>query len=148
MPNRGRQAGSEPQSSLRGTRRSYGCSIILFKLPRAAMPQPGRGQKIRRGLESAIRNVSGRWEMMFALPDRKPIAEFNVYRFLMRQQFKNGRVVFQSFTEMREVSADLSATANDARKSLEEFRKQLLETVNLTTGPRTLKNHGLTPRSQ
>ncbi len=85
---------------------------------------------------------------MFALPDRKPIAEFNVYRFLMRQQFKNGRVVFQSFTEMREVSADLSATANDARKSLEEFRKQLLETVNLTTGPRTLKNHGLTPRSQ
>ena len=36
---------------------------------------------------------------------------------------------------MREVSHGLSATADDARKSLEEFRKQLLETVDLTTGP-------------
>jgi hypothetical protein len=95
----------------------------------------GRGQKIRRGLESGIRNVSGQWEMMFDLPDRKPIAEFNVYTFLVRQQFKISKVVFQSSTEMREVSRNLSATANDARKSLEQFRKQLLETVNLTTGP-------------
>jgi hypothetical protein len=53
----------------------------------------------------------------------------------VRQQFKNGKVVFRSSTEVREVSHDLSATADDARKSLEEFRKELLETVNLTTGP-------------
>jgi hypothetical protein len=62
------------------------------------------------------------------------MAEFDVYTFLVRQQFKNGEVASQSSTEMREVSCDLSATANDARKSLEKFRATA-RNVNLTTGP-------------
>ena len=67
---------------------------------------------------------------MFDLLDRKAISEFNLYTFLVSQQFKDGKVFFQNSAE-RQRYHDLLATADDARKSLADFRKQLLDNPNL-----------------
>jgi hypothetical protein len=88
------------------------------------------GQEVRRGLEGAVRKNSGRWQVMFDLLDRKAISEFNLYTFLVSQQFKDGKVFFQNSAE-RQRYHDLLATADDARKSLADFRKQLLDNPNL-----------------